>query len=104
MMMKKLLALSGCAVAAGAAAQHATNSFNYPEAKKLDTVYDYAGTKVPDPYSWLENMDSDDTKAWVDAENKLTGSYLSTLPGRDKIAARLKAIINYERFGLPEKK
>ena len=103
--MKKLLALSGCAIAAGAGAQHiATSPFSYPEAKKADTVYDYAGTKVPDPYSWLENMDSPDTKAWVDSENKLTFPYLASLPGRDRIASRLKEIINYERFSTPDKK
>jgi len=76
---------------------------NYPEAKKVDTVYDYAGTKVADPYSWLEDLDSADTKNWVAAENKLTFDYLHSIPGRDQIAARMKEIINYERFGLPHK-
>src|SRR2546423_1172314 len=85
-------------------AQHAGGpALHYPDAKKMDTVYDYAGNKVADPYSWLEELDSPDTKAWVEAENKLTFDYLHSIPGRDRIAARMKAIINYERFGLPHK-
>lgn len=99
--MKIALTFAAILITTAALAQHAT--LRYPEARKADTVYDYAGTKVVDPYSWLEDLDSPETKAWVEAEANLTRSYLDAIPGRDRIAARLKDIINYERFGIPEK-
>src|SRR5438105_1781154 len=78
-------------------------ALHYPEAHKTDTVYDYAGTKVADPYSWLETVDSPDTQEWIQQEHDLTANYLNAIPGRDRIAARLKKIFNYERFTSPEK-
>ena len=61
----------------------------YPKAKTGDQVDDYHGTKVSDPYRWLEDTDSADTKAWVEAENKLTFSYLDQIPYRAPIRERL---------------
>src|SRR5712692_9715309 len=55
-------------------------SLAYPKAKTVDQVDDYHGTKVADPYRWLEDTDSADTHDWVEAENKLTFSYLDTIP------------------------
>ena len=55
----------------------------YPTAKKVDQVDDYHGVKVADPYRWLEDTDSADTKDWVEAENKLTFSYLEKIPYRE---------------------
>ena len=52
----------------------------YPKAKTVDQVDDYHGTKVADPYRWLEDTDSADTQAWVEAENKLTFGYLEQIP------------------------
>jgi prolyl oligopeptidase len=57
---------------------------------------------VPDPYRWLESLDSSETKAWVTAENRLTDDYLSRLPGRDALASRLTALVSHETYGLPE--
>jgi prolyl oligopeptidase len=74
----------------------------YPQAKKGDQVDDYHGTKVADPYRWLEDTDSADTKAWVEAEDKLTFSYLDQIPFRKNIHDRLAKLWNYERFGVPE--
>jgi prolyl oligopeptidase len=81
-------------------------SLSYPAARRDDVVDDYFGTKVADPYRWLENSVRSDAEvqAWVDAENKVTDAYLATLPGRDIFKARLKALFDYERFGVPVKK
>jgi len=75
----------------------------YPKAKTVDQVDDYHGTKVSDPYRWLEDTDSADTKTWVEAENKLTFSYLDQIPYRAAIRERLLKLWNYERFTAPEK-
>ncbi len=99
-MKKTLPALALCAVAAAGSAQV---HYTYPEAAKGDTAFDYAGTKVPDPYNWLENADSDESRAWIDAENSLTFSYLHSIPERERIIERMKKLINYERFTEPVK-
>ena len=74
----------------------------YPKAKTVDQVDDYHGVKVPDPYRWLEETDSEDTKAWIEAENKLTFSYLDQIPYRGAIRDRMTKLWNYERFTVPE--
>ncbi len=75
---------------------------NYPKAKTVDQVDDYHGTKVADPYRWLEDTDSADTAAWVEAENKLTFGYLDQIPYRATIRERLTKLWNFERFGVPQ--
>ncbi|RLD53286.1 MAG: S9 family peptidase [Bacteroidetes bacterium] len=77
--------------------------FHYPETKKDSVVDDYFGTKVADPYRWLEDDNSDETKAWVKAENKFTFAYLDKIPFRDSIRNRLKEIVKYERYDIPVK-
>lgn len=78
-------------------------TFEYPASPRGEVVDDYHGTKVADPYRWLEDLDSDDTKAWVAAQNKVTFDYLDTIPARDAIRDRLTALWDYERWGLPSK-
>jgi prolyl oligopeptidase len=75
--------------------------FAYPKAKTVDQVDDYHGTKVADPYRWLEDTDSAETHDWVEAENKLTFSYLDKIPYRGAIRERLLKLWNYERFTVP---
>jgi prolyl oligopeptidase len=75
----------------------------YPAAARGDQVDEYHGVKVPDPYRWMENIDSPQTRAWVAAQSRLTTQYLAAIPGRDAIAQRLKKIWNYERWSPPEK-
>jgi prolyl oligopeptidase len=73
----------------------------YPKAKTVDQVDDYHGVKVADPYRWLEDTDSADTHAWVEAENKLTFSYLDQIPYRRALRDRMTKLWNYERFSVP---
>lgn len=80
----------------------ATAEISYPQARKDAVVDSYHGTEVADPYRWLEDDNSAETKAWVVAENGVTESYLKSLPNRDAIRDRLKALWNHERVGLPQ--
>ena len=75
----------------------------YPETKKVDTVDNYFGTEVKDPYRWLEDDRSPDTEAWVKEENKATFGYLDKIPYREEIKKRLEDIWNYEKIGSPNK-
>ena len=77
---------------------------SYPKAAKDGTVDEYFGTKVSDPYRWLENDTSAETAAWVEAENKVTADYLSRIPFRDKVLKRLTELSNYEKIGAPRKR
>jgi prolyl oligopeptidase len=79
-----------------------TSPLVYPQARRSDQVDDYHGTKVADPYRWLEDTDSAETKAWVEAEDKLTFSYLEQIPYRQALHDRLTKLWNYERFSVPE--
>ena len=76
---------------------------NYPAARKSDQVDDYHGTKVADPYRWLEDLDSAETAKWVEAQNKLTFGFLNSIPQRTAIRERLTKLWNYEKFGVPFK-
>ena len=79
-------------------------SLKYPPARMDNVIDDYFGTKVPDPYRWLENQDSPETQAWVEAENKLTHSYLNAIPAREKIKTRLTELMNFPRYSTPSKR
>ena len=74
----------------------------YPATTKSDHTDDYHGTAVADPYRWLEDPDSPETKAWVTAENQTTFGYLDQIPFRAQIRERLTQIWNYERYGVPQ--
>ncbi len=76
-------------------------AITYPETKIQDITDDYHGTVVADPYRWLEDDNSSETKAWVTEQNKATDAFISQIPQRDEIAARLKKLWNFERFGQP---
>jgi len=75
----------------------------YPAARKADVVDDYHGTKVADPYRWMEDPDAPETVAWVAAENRLTRSFLDSIPARQAIDRRLKKLWNYPKYGLPRR-
>lgn len=77
----------------------------YPKADRDETVVDdYFGTKVADPYRWLENDTSVATNAWVEAQRALTNEYLSHIPLRAKLKDRLTQIADYEKYGVPSKR
>ncbi len=81
----------------------ASAELRYPSAARGEQIDGYNGTLVADPYRWMEDVDAPATRAWVEAEAKLTSDYLAAIPGRDRIAQRLKEIWNFERWGAPEK-
>ncbi|MGK7942422.1 MAG: prolyl oligopeptidase family protein [Crocosphaera sp.] len=78
--------------------------FSYPNTPQQDVTDVYHGIEIKDPYRWLENPDSEETKAWIAAQNKLTFDYLSTIEAREKIKQRLTKLWDYEKYGIPFKK
>src|ERR1041385_2892860 len=76
----------------------------YPPTKKVEVVDDYFGTKVPDPYRWLENNDSAEVAAWVEAENKVTFAYLDKIPYRAAVKDRLMKLYNYPKYSAPQRR
>jgi prolyl oligopeptidase len=76
----------------------------YPETRKDETVDDYFGTKVADPYRWLEDDQSAETGKWVEAQNKVTFAYLDRIPYRQKIKDRLTQLYNYPRYSAPTRR
>jgi len=87
-----------------AAAVLTAQQLQYPTARKVDQVDVYHGVSVPDPYRWLEDDNSPETAAWVEAENKITFPYLERIPYRDRMQARVKQLNNYEKYSSPSRK
>ncbi|PKG84914.1 S9 family peptidase [Colwellia sp. 75C3] len=86
-----------------ASTQQQTQKISYPVTHKGDVVDNYFGTEVADPYRWLEDDRSEETGAWVKAENKVTFDYLAQIPYRDQLRSRLAELWNYEKIGAPFK-
>ena len=95
-----LLAALCCALAASVFAQKP----QYPQTKKVEQTYTYHGTAVADPYRWLEDDNSAETAAWVEAQNKVTYTYLNQIPYRAKIKERLEQLYNYPKISAPSRK
>lgn len=103
-MKLRTITLSVLLLAISAHAQDDMNHrFKYPDAKKSDQVDTYHGAKVADPYRWLENPDSEESRKWIEEENKLTFDFLSKIPERESIKARLTKLWNYEKYSTPFK-
>ena len=81
----------------------ANSAPRYPVTRKVEHVDDYHGTKVSDPYRWLEDDNAPETKDWVEAQNKVTFAYLEEIPVRSRLKERLRTLWNYERYGVPFK-
>ncbi|MDB4551971.1 prolyl oligopeptidase family serine peptidase [bacterium] len=77
------------------------DTLSYPDSKPGKTVDTLHDIKVPDPYRWLEDLNSDQTSAWVKAQNSLTDSYLDAIPGRQALENHLTKLWNVERLGVP---
>ena len=90
--------------AQSSSAQTPAASIQYPAAHTVDQVDTYFGTKVADPYRWMENVDSPEVKTWVDAENTLTHSILDKVPQRTAIRDRILHLNSYERYSVPTRR
>ena len=80
------------------------HSLAYPDSPQGDQVDIYHGVEVPDPYRWLEEPQSPASRQWIEAQNRVTFSYLEQLPRREQINQRLTNLWNYERYGTPFKR
>ncbi|MCJ8210798.1 prolyl oligopeptidase family serine peptidase [Mucilaginibacter sp. RS28] len=103
--MKKLFCLLPALIATGFTFAQTMNlkRLPYPATKKGDVTDTYFNTTVADPYRWLEDDRSAETKAWVQEQNKVTFNYLDQIPFRPAIRKRLETLWNYEKFGAPHK-
>ena len=106
--MKKILIVS--LVAGLTACQNETDSdknkmakIDYPDTKKVEQTDTYFGEEVKDPYRWLEDDRSEETAAWVKAENQVTFDYLGQIPFRDDLKKQMEEAWNYEKIGAPFK-
>ncbi|MDR2882784.1 MAG: prolyl oligopeptidase family serine peptidase [Alistipes sp.] len=102
--MKKLLTVALAGALAAGCADNAKNRITmkpYPDTRRSEVVENYHGTQVADPYRWLEDADSAETAAWVAAENEVTFDYLSQIPYRDAVRARLTELWDYPKTGVP---
>jgi len=93
----------GVSHAADPAACAAGAALTYPVTAKVAQTDNYHGTTVADPYRWLEDANSAETKQWVDAQNAVTQGYLGQIPQREAIRQRLTRLWNYERYSVPSK-
>ncbi|MGY6561418.1 MAG: prolyl oligopeptidase family serine peptidase [Luteibaculaceae bacterium] len=73
----------------------------YPVTKKVDTVHTYFGVEIADPFQWLEDDNSDETKAWVTAQNELTFGFLNQIPFKQQLRDRFEELFNYKKVGSP---
>jgi prolyl oligopeptidase len=77
------------------------NVRDYPQSRVGSDVDDYHGEQVPDPYRWLETTSDPDTTSWIEAQNKVTDSFLAAVPARDSIRAQVTAMSDYPKLGVP---
>lgn len=93
----------GAQVASSVASASASR-LAYPESKKVEHVDNYHGVDVPDPYRWLEDESSSDTARWIEDQNKVTFSYLNSIPFREKMRERVEALYDYPRYSSPSRR
>jgi len=89
-----------CVLVCGSALM-AQTSFKYPQPRKSDTVDNYFGTRIADPYRWMEDLNSTELKQWIDAENAITFKYLDALPVRGALKTRITELYDYPRVTAP---
>jgi prolyl oligopeptidase len=93
-----------CSAAFVASTALVAQQLHYPATQKVDHVDTYHGVSVPDPYRWLEDDNSAETAAWVEAQNKVTFGYLDRIPFRDALRKRVIALNDYEKYSAPSRK
>lgn len=96
-----LLALPGCATRGKSSAPPRMSKSAYPVTARSNVVETLHGVRVEDPYRWLEDDNAPDTKAWVEAQNRVTFGFLERIPERGPIKDRMTRLWNYERYGVP---
>ena len=80
------------------------SKLTYPFTRTTDQVDDYHGTRVADPYRWLEDADAPETLDWIRQQNELTFSFLESIPARAEIRQRLTELWDYTRASAPHKR
>lgn len=102
----KTVSIAAVAVCAsvGSLSAQSDSKIKYPETRKGDQVDDYHGTSVADPYRWLEDTDSPETRAWINAQNEITSKFLSSIPQRDAIRSHLDSLWDFEKYSTPSKR
>jgi prolyl oligopeptidase len=86
------------------ASASAEPAFKYPVTQRIEHYDTYHGTRIADPYRWLEDPESPQTKRWIQAQNALAQPYLEAIPEREAIKQRMTQLWNYERYDLPLKR
>ncbi len=99
--MKQLLLI---ALVAFLIMETSCTQLQYPKTKKVEQTDNYFGTQVSDPYRWLEDDNSEETKAWVNSENEVTSAYLEKIPFRADVKKRLEELWNYPKYSSTFKK
>ncbi|MEJ7713491.1 MAG: hypothetical protein WKF84_27515 [Pyrinomonadaceae bacterium] len=102
--LSSLTATAQTASSSSASNHSMKQRLQYPAAAKVEQFDDYHGTRVADPYRWLEDPDSPQSRQWIEAQNKLTFGFLGEIPERAALKERLTQLWNYERYGAPFKK
>ena len=100
--MKKQMIMAGIILGMGVTSCMSDRArIEYPETKRVDTTDVYFGTEVADPYRWLEDDNSEETAAWVKAQNEITDAYMAQITFRQALKEKLTSLINYEKMGIP---
>jgi prolyl oligopeptidase len=103
MLERALMVIAGCLIGACAGRPTPVRAPSYPTARKVDVVDDYFGTRVADPYRWMEDLDDKEVGNWVAAQNAVTFDYLNGLPMREHFQKRITELWNYPRVTIPVK-
>ncbi len=98
---KKIMPVLCLSIVVGFSSCTRTEKITYPETKRVDSVDEYFGQKILDPYRWLENDTSAETSEWVKAQNEITNAYLEKIPFRKSLKERFTQIWDYPKYGIP---
>src|SRR5579864_7524726 len=98
---QRTLAAAACLIGASACRETSMPKVSYPSTPKGDVVEDFFGTKVADPYRWMEDLDSKPVADWVAAENQVTFGYLAKLPLREHFLRRITELWDYPKASIP---